>query len=118
MLLIIKQNKTKSVISIKEFSKYAEEDEYLFLPFSFFKIQNVEIKEGNEDNPHIIHLIALNSDKPIEEMFDDFIEQETDNLSPEGLDLLILEEDKTKIAFNEIFFPNHNEGCNCDCKII
>ena len=91
VLLIIKQNKTKSVISIKEFSNYEYEDEYLFLPFSFFKIQNVKIKEGSRDNPHIIHLIALNSDKPIEEMFDDFIEQETDNLSPEGLDLLILE---------------------------
>ena len=51
-------------------------------------------------------------------MFDDFIEQETDNLSPEGLDLLILEEDGTKIVFNEVFFPNYNEGCNCDCNII
>ena len=118
VLLIIKQNKTKSVISIKEFSNYEYEDEYLFLPFSFFKIQNVKIKEGSRDNPHIIHLIALNSDKPIEEMFDDFIEQETDNLSPEGLDLLILEEDGTKIVFNEVFFPNYNEGCNCDCNII
>ena len=118
VLLIIEQNKTKSVISIKEFANYKEEDEYLFLPFSFFKIKNVEIKKGNGDDPHIIYLTALNSDKPIEEMFNDFMEQETDNLSPEGLDLLILKENGTKIAFNETFFPNYNEGCNCECIII
>ena len=51
-------------------------------------------------------------------MFDDFIEQETDNLSPEGLDLLILEENGTRIAFNNLFFHNYNEACNCDCMII
>ncbi len=38
VLLIIKQNKTKSVVSISEFSPYPNEEEYLFLPFSFFKI--------------------------------------------------------------------------------
>ena len=118
VLLIIKQNKTKSVISIKEYSEFEQEDEYLFLPFSFFKIIKVEKKKGSTDDPHIIHLIALNSVKPIEEMFDDFIAQETSTLSPEGLDLLILDEDGTKIVFNKLFFPNYNGGCNCDCKII
>ena len=46
------------------------------------------------------------------------LSKKLDNLSPEGLDLLILEEDGTKIVFNEIFFPNYNEGCNCDYNII
>ena len=104
VLLIIKQNETKSVVSISEFSPYPNEEEYLFLPFSFFKINKVEIKNGSVNNPHIIHLIALNSEKPIEEMFDDFITKVTDNLNPEGLDLLQLDNDGTEIVFNEEFF--------------
>ena len=117
VLLIIKQNKTKSVVSISEFSPYPNEEEYLFLPFSFFKIKKVEIQNGNTDNPHKIHLIALNSEKPIEEMFDDFTSTETDNLNPEGLDLLQLDNDGTEIVFNEMFFPK-NGGCNCDCILL
>ena len=117
VLLIIKQNKTKSVVSISEFSPYPNEEEYLFLPFSFFKIKKVEIQNGNTDNPHKIHLIALNSEKPIEEMFDDFTSTETDNLNPEGLDLLQLDNIGTEIVFNEMFFPK-NGGCNCYCILL
>ena len=104
VLLIIEPNNTKSVISISEYAIYPGEEEYLFLPFSFFKITKVEIKKGSENDPHIINLLALNSDKPIEEMFYDFIENETDNLNPEGLDFLILSENNTKIIFNDIYY--------------
>lgn len=46
VLLIIEQNNTKSVVSISKDSKFDYEKEYLFLPFSFFKIINVKkIKE-------------------------------------------------------------------------
>ena len=106
VLLIIEQNNTKSTVSISKYSCYPGEEEYLFLPFSFFKIEKVEYKKGNESNPHIIYLTALNSDKPIEEMFLDFFKKETDNLNPEGLDLLILSENKTKINFNQIYFTS------------
>ena len=103
ILLIIEQNNTKSVVSIRDFSKFKGEEEYLFLPFSFFKITNVELKRGSKYDPHIVHLLALNSDKPVEDMFYNFIENETDNLNPEGLDLLLLVDNKTKIIFNNIY---------------
>ena len=103
VFLIITQNNTKSNVLISEFSDYPDEEEYLFLPFSFFKIQKVELKKGSETDPHLIHLLALNTDKSIEEMFLNFFNNETDNLNPEGLDLLILSENKTKIIFNPIY---------------
>ena len=106
VLLIIEQNNTKSTVSISQFSNYPDEEEYLFLPFSLFKIRKVEWKKGNEYEPHIIYLTALNSDKPIEEMFTDFFEKETDNLNPEGLDLLILTNRNTKINFNKMYFTS------------
>ena len=103
VLLIIETNNTKSAISISEFSEFKGEDEYLFVPFSFFKITKVELKQGTFAEPHIIHLIALNSDKPVEEMFYNFFENETDNLNPEGLDFLLLTDNQTKIIFNDIY---------------
>ena len=113
VLLIINQNNTKSTVSIGKLSNFPNEKEYLFLPFSFFKIQNIELKTGSENDPHLIHLLALNSDKSIEEMFLNFLTKETDNLNPEGLDLLILSENKTKIIFNPIYLSHHDVGCEC-----
>ena len=99
VLLVINSNYSKSVISIEEFSNYQCEKEYLFLPFSFFRIQSVYRRKGNWSDPHIINLIALNSNKPIEEMFYDFFKNHTDSLDPEGLDIL-------KIDGNIIYFNN------------
>ena len=113
VLLEIEQNNSKSVVSISKDSAHKKEEEYLFLPFSLFKIKNVELREGNKDNPHIIYLKAINSDKPIEEMFFDFMNNETDNLNPEGLDLLILDDDSDKIVFNQIYLYKTNNVCNC-----
>ena len=103
VLLIIEQNNTKSVVSIRDFSVFKGEEEYLFLPFSFFKITKVELKQGSSNDPHIIHLLALNSDKPVEDMFYNFIQNETDNLNPEGLDFLLLSNNNSKIIFNDIY---------------
>ena len=105
--LIIVQNNSKSVVSISELSNFPDEKEYLFLPFSFFKIINVIQGEGNEGNPHIIYLMALNSDKPIEDIFIDFMESETDNLDPQGLDMLKLCDSDTKIILNPMLLSNH-----------
>ena len=117
VLFIIEQNKTKSVVSISEFSNFPNEEEYLFLPFSFFKIKKLIRKSGTRNDPHIIYLIALNTEKPIEEMFYDFMIKETDNLSPEGLDLLILNNSESKILFKNNYFSNQDNqvictGCN------
>ena len=117
VLLIIEQNKTKSVVLISEFSNYPNEEEYLFLPFSFFKIKKFKRKKGTKDDPHIIYLIALNTEKPIEEMFYDFMINETDNLSPEGLDLLILKSSGTKIVFNSLYFSNKDDVDCCACNV-
>ena len=106
VLLIIEQNNTKSVISISELTDYPGEEEYLFVPFSFFKITKVKLNRGSDRDPHVIHLLALNSEKPIEEMFNSFIKNETDNLNPESLDLLLLTNQKTKIIFNSIYLSN------------
>ena len=107
VLLIIEQNDTKSNVLISELSDFPNEKEYLFLPFSFFKIKKVEIRKGDEQEPHIINLAALNSDKPIEEMFSYFIKNETDALSPEGLDILLLNVYGTKIVFNPIYLTKN-----------
>ena len=104
--LEIEQNNTKSVVSISKYSQFKNEEEYLFLPFSFFKIVYVKLGKGNENQPHIIYLKALNSDKPIEEMFADFMKSQTDGLNPEGLDLLVLTNNSEKIAFNQAYISN------------
>ena len=89
--MIIEQNNCKSIISIRSLSKNSHEEEYLCLPFTFFKINNVICKIENpvkNMKSFEIYLTALNSEKPIEEMYLDFMENETDNLDPEGLDIL------------------------------
>ena len=106
VVLDIEPSNSKSTISISKYSEYENEEEYLFLPFSFFKIKKVKLCEGNEENPHIIYLKALDSEKPIEQIFADFMENETDNLNPEGLDLLILENNDEKISINPIYYSN------------
>ena len=114
VILDIEPNNTKSTISISKYSDYENEEEYLFLPFSFFKIKKVKLCEGNRDNPHIIYLKALESEKPIEQLLDDFMENETDSLNPEGLDLLILENNNEKISINPIYYSDktkiNNQG--------
>jgi hypothetical protein len=94
--LIIKQNNSQSIISIREISEHKTEEEYLCLPFTFFRIDKVEININNNIYGNIygnIYLTALNSEKPIEDMYLDFMQNETDNLDPEGLDMLILTND-------------------------
>ena len=93
--LIIQSNYSKSIVSIKELSKFPQENEYLFLPFSFFKINNVERFLENEILHAKIYLTALNSEKPIEDMYLDFMQNETDNLDPEGLDMIKLTNDNS-----------------------
>ena len=112
VILDIEPNNTKSTISISKYSEYEKEEEYLFLPFSFFKIKKVKLCEGNRDNPHIIYLKALDSEKPIEQILDDFMENETDNLNPEGLDLLILENNNEKISINPIYYSDKTKMNN------
>ena len=86
--LIIKQNNSKSIICIRDISQHQSEEEYLCLPFTFFKITNVVYKWENNSQFGTIYLTAMYTEKPIEEMFLDFIEKETDNLDPEGLEML------------------------------
>ena len=102
--LIIEQNNSKSVISIRDIAEHKNENEYLFVPFSFFKILDAKKGLGTQENPHIIHLMALNSDKPIEEMILDFMQNETDNLDPEGLDMLMLTNNDKTIIINPNLF--------------
>ena len=102
VLLVINSNNSKSVISIEELSNYKNEKEYLFLPFSFFRITNVIIKSGTSSDPHIIFLTAMDSDKPIEEMFYYFFKNYTDSLDPEGLDILKIQ--GNKIVFNNQYY--------------
>jgi len=106
VILDIEPNNCKSTISISEYSDYKNEEEYLFLPFSFFKIKKVKLCEGNKESPHIIYLKALDSEKPIEQILADFMDNETDSLNPEGLDFLILENNDEKISINPIYYSN------------
>lgn len=45
-------------VCIDEYSNNKGEFEYVFPPFSFFKIVKVELFGGSPDNPHIIYLEA------------------------------------------------------------
>ena len=94
--LIIQQNNSPSIISIRDLSNHPNEEEYLCLPFTFFKITNVDM--GN----NIIYLTALRSEKPIEDMFLDFMENETDNLDPEDLDILRTVNNDTTLIINPV----------------
>ena len=112
--LVIEQNNSKSIISIKELSKYPEEEEYLCLPFSFFKI--TLIMHNLNKIPYTIYLTALNSEKPLEEMLLEFMEKETDNLDLEGLDMIVLTNDGTNMILNKYFtynfYSTHKFGNN------
>ena len=88
LLLTIDSNYSKSVVSIEELSTFNSEKEYLFLPFSFFKIKNVYKKSGTSLDPHIVYMVALESDRPVEEMFYEWFKNYSDSLDPEGLDIL------------------------------
>ena len=98
--LWIQQNNSPSIICIKELSNHPNEEEYLCLPFTFFKIINVEEKMEGNIFARIIHLSALNLEKPIEEMLLEFMEKEGDNLDPEGLQMLRLDETETALILN------------------
>ena len=74
----------------------------MFLPFSFFRIINVKLGKGTLDNPHIINSLAMNSDKPIEEMFLYFFKNFLDCLDSEGLDIIQVSGDK--IYFNKNYY--------------
>ena len=94
--LQIQQNYSPSIINIMDLSNHKNEQEYLCLPFTFFKIANVQNNMGN----YIIYLTALNSEKNIEDMFLEFMENETDNLDPEGLDILKTINNNTTLIIN------------------
>ena len=94
--LIIQQNNSPLIINIRDLSEHKYEEEYLCVPFSFFKIDKVLIQKGCS----YIYLTALNSEKPLEEMYLKFMENETDNLDPEGLDLLQLTNNNTTLIIN------------------
>ena len=99
--LIIKQNHSKSVVCISDISQYQNEKEYLFMPFSFFKITNIIKGLGTPINPHLIFLTALRSEKSIEDMLLDFMQNETDNLDPEGLKMIKINDvDDTYMSLN------------------
>ena len=108
VLLEIKQNGSKNAISVEEFSAYKGEKEYIFPPFSFFKIAGIKREKGTPQNPHIIQLLAIKTEKPLEETFEDFFIKETDNLDPEGLDMLILSDNNEKIEFNKKYCTSQN----------
>ena len=96
--LIIQQNNSPSIISIKDLSKNPNEEEYLCLPFTFFRITNVQSHMGK----NYIYLTALKSEKPVEDMFLEFIENETDNLDPEGLEMIRINQDGISFFLNTI----------------
>ena len=88
------------------------EQEYLCLPFTFFKIIDVVFRIENFKSIYIIYLIALNSEKPIEEMYLEFMENETDNLDPEGLEMLEVDNNRNTLFLNNFlkyeFYTKYN----------
>ena len=71
VVLIIKYNCKSSsnatpCINAVEYSVNAGEREFIFPPFSFFKIENVVEKNGKPDDPHMIYMSIPNKKKLIE----------------------------------------------------
>lgn len=65
VVLIIKYNCNSSnnptpCINASEYSVNSGEEEYIFPPFSFFKIESIEERDGNPNNPHIINMSTPN----------------------------------------------------------
>ena len=56
-------------------------------------------------------------DKPLEEIFEDFLKKETDNLDPEGLNMLILCNNNEKIDFNKKYCTNFKHSKTLKSKI-
>lgn len=50
------KNDSTPCINASEYSVNSGEEEYIFPPFSFFKITNVEERDGKPNNPHIIYM--------------------------------------------------------------
>ena len=53
-------------INVSDYSVNAGEQEFIFPPFSFFKIEKIEENEGTPNNPHIIHMTTPNKKVLIE----------------------------------------------------
>ena len=104
--LVIQQNNSQSIINIMNLSQHKTEEEFLCLPFTFFKITNVVSSTVNNIHTDTIYLTALNSEKPLEEMFLDFLQNETDNLDPEGLEMIRLTNDNTTMYINKYVKKN------------
>ena len=104
--LVIQQNNSQSIINIMNLSQHKTEEEFLCLPFTFFKITNVVCNTVNNIHTDTIYLTALNSEKPLEEMFLDFLQNETDNLDPEGLEMIRLTNDNTTMYINKYVKKN------------
>ena len=65
VVLIIKyhcQNSSNPTpcVNASEYSVNAGEEEYIFPPFSFFRIESINEKSGKPDDPHIINMSIPN----------------------------------------------------------
>ncbi len=105
---IIEQNDSKSVISLNNINGDQNSAKYIFVPFTLFKINKVERKKNQEKEEYEVYLIALNSEISLEEMFEDFMVDETDNVDPRGLDMLQLTKKDTEIIINENLITKNN----------
>ena len=68
--MIITYNPTKEDspqgVDVSNLSFYSGEKEFLLFPFTFLKINKVEIHSGNKDDRHLIHLTIINKGKLFE----------------------------------------------------
>ena len=108
---IIQQNNSPSIIRISDLSLINNGEEFLCLPFTFFKIKNVKKEYFGNTLLDVIYLIALNSEKPIEDMFLEFMENETDNLDPEGLEMIKLADNETRLILNPCLKAEIYKNC-------
>ena len=59
-------NNPTPCINVDEHSVNKGEKEFIFPPFSFFKIENIVEKSGNPDDPHIIYMSVPNKKNLLE----------------------------------------------------
>ena len=88
-------------LDISEESKYSKEKEILLFPFTFLKIDKVEIHSGTENDKHSIYMTIINRGNKLEDALNDNF---SFKLVENGTKLIIDYHNDLKCENNEIYY--------------
>ena len=88
-------------LDISEESKYSKEKEILLFPFTFLKIDKVEIHSGTENDKHFIYMTIINRGNELEDALN---KNHSFKLVENGTKLIIDYHNDLKCENNEIYY--------------